>query len=63
MNPLKVTGKVYWLGVNDRRKHLFENMWPLDRGVAYNCYLILDNKTALIDTVELRAGGDFVSES
>ncbi len=62
MNPLKVTGKVYWLGVNDRRKHLFENMWPLDRGVAYNCYLILDNKTALIDTVELRAGGDFVSK-
>lgn len=62
MNPLKVTGNIYWLGVNDRRKHLFENMWPLDRGIAYNCYLILDNQTALVDTVELRSGGDFVSK-
>lgn len=62
MTPLNVKGKVHWIGVNDRRKHLFENMWPLDNGVAYNCYLILDGQTALVDTVELRSGGDFVSK-
>lgn len=49
---IKVTDKIYYLGVNDRRKQLFENMWPLPNGVAYNSYLIKDEKTALLDTVE-----------
>ncbi len=47
-----VTDDVFYLGVNDRRTHLFENMWPLPNGVSYNSYLIKDEKTALIDTVE-----------
>lgn len=55
-----VKGKVHWIGVNDRRKRLFENMWPLDRGVSYNSYLILDEKTALIDTLEDHAAGNYI---
>ncbi len=57
---VSISGKVHWIGVNDRRKRLFENLWPLDRGVSYNSYLIVDEKTALIDTVEDRAAGNFI---
>ncbi|HIS33790.1 MAG TPA: FprA family A-type flavoprotein [Candidatus Avirikenella pullistercoris] len=59
-NNVKVSDKVYWLGVNDRSKQLFENMWPLPGGVSYNCYLIVDDKTALLDTVEMGSDLDFV---
>lgn len=50
--PINITDDVYFLGVNDRRTHLFENMWPIPNGVSYNSYLIKDEKVALIDTVE-----------
>ncbi|QKG80027.1 FprA family A-type flavoprotein [Tenuifilum thalassicum] len=55
-----VVGKVHWIGVNDRRKRLFENIWPMDRGVSYNSYLIADEKTALIDTIEDRVAGNYI---
>lgn len=48
--------KIIWMGVNDRRKQLFENLWPLPDGVSYNSYLVRDEKCALMDTVE--AGSD-----
>jgi len=57
---IPIVGKVHWIGVNDRRKRLFENIWPLDRGVSYNSYLIVDDKTALIDTIEDRAAGNYI---
>jgi flavorubredoxin len=44
---------LFYVGVNDREKHLFENYLPLPIGVAYNSYLITDQKTALIDTVDI----------
>lgn len=47
---------VYWIGANDRRTELFENLWPLPQGVSYNSYLITDEKTVLLDTIE--AGSD-----
>lgn len=62
LKPQKVTGKIYWLGANDRKKHLFENMWPLPNGVAYNCYLIKDEKTALVDTIESGVSTEFVDK-
>lgn len=49
----KITDNVYYVGVNDRRTHLFENMWPLPYGVSYNSFLIDDEKVALIDTVDV----------
>ncbi len=48
----KVTDQVYWIGENDRRIVRFENMFPLPNGMAYNSYLILDEKTAILDTVD-----------
>ncbi|MBI9067418.1 MAG: FprA family A-type flavoprotein [Salinivirgaceae bacterium] len=58
---VQLSDKVYWLGFNDRRKHLFENQWPLEKGVSYNSYLIDDEKTALIDTAEAPFSGDLVA--
>ncbi len=49
----QVTDSVYYVGVNDRSKSLFENMWPLPYGVSYNSYLVVDEKVALIDTVDV----------
>ncbi|MDR1865749.1 MAG: FprA family A-type flavoprotein [Bacteroidales bacterium] len=57
---IQVSGKVFWTGANDRRKALFENIWPLPEGVAYNSYLLLDEKTALVDTVDFCAGKSFL---
>lgn len=48
----KVTEDVIWVGANDRRLALFENMFPLPNGVSYNSYVILDEKTALMDTAD-----------
>lgn len=52
MKPIKIADKIYYVGVNDRQKDLFENMLPLPYGVSYNSYLICDEKTVLVDTVE-----------
>ena len=49
----EIAEQVYYVGVNDRQKALFEGMWPLPYGVSYNAYLIVDEKTALIDTVDV----------
>jgi len=57
--PIHITDSIYYIGVNDRRTHLFENMWPLEKGVSYNSYLIKDEKNALIDTVEVGKANDF----
>ena len=51
--PLEIDKDVYYVGVNDRTKHLFENLWPLPNGVSYNSYIIDDEKRALIDTVDV----------
>lgn len=48
----EIATKLYWVGGSDRRLERFENMFPLANGVAYNSYLLLDEKTALIDTVD-----------
>ncbi len=47
-----VTENLYWVGANDHRLHLFENIHPIPRGVSYNAYLLLDEKTVLFDTVD-----------
>ena len=61
MKPVQVHNGVYVISINDRKKHLFENMWVLPQGVAYNCYLIDDEKTALLDTVELGSTNNFLN--
>ena len=51
---------IYWVGVNDRRTHIFENYWPIPKGVAYNSYIIVDEKVVVIDTIERSKMDDYV---
>lgn len=55
----KVTEDLYWVGGNDRRLELFENIHPISRGVSYNSYLLLDEKTVLFDTVDWSVSRQF----
>ena len=48
----KVTEDIFWVGGNDRRLALFENVYPIPQGVSYNSYLIMDEKTVLTDGVD-----------
>lgn len=50
---IPVSEDVFYVGVNDRETHLFENMWPLPKGVTYNSYVIKDEKNVLVDTVKV----------
>lgn len=54
-NVRKVTDDLYWVGANDHRLQLFENIHPIPRGVSYNAYLLLDEQTVLFDTVDWSA--------
>jgi flavorubredoxin len=51
--PFEVTKNIYYVGVNDRTKYLFEGLWALPYGVSYNSYLVVDERIALIDTVDV----------
>lgn len=53
---------VYYVGVNDRRTALFENLWPLPEGISYNAYLIKDRFNVLIDTVEVSKTEELIRE-
>ena len=55
----KMTEDLYWVGGRDRRLALFENVYPISRGVSYNAYLLLDEKTVLLDTVDKSVSGIF----
>lgn len=56
----KVTEDLYWVGGNDRRIELFENIFPLSDGVSYNSYLLLDEKTVLFDSADYAVGRQFL---
>ncbi len=56
----KVTEDLYWVGANDKRLHLFENIHPIPRGVSYNSYLLMDEKTVLFDTVDWAGCREFL---
>ncbi len=56
----KVTESVHWVGASDRRLALFENLFPVPRGVSYNSYLIVDEKTALLDTADASVSAQFM---
>ena len=51
-NLTEIAPCIYYVGANDRKTHKFEALWPLPYGVSYNSYLIVDEKVALIDTIE-----------
>ena len=58
-NVRKVTEDIVWVGASDRRLALFENIFPSPRGVSDNSYVLLDEKTVLLDTVDASVAGQF----
>ncbi len=59
---VEIRKNLYYIGVNDRLTHLFENMWPLENGVSYNSYIFTGEKTALLDTVKINKVDNFVEK-
>lgn len=55
----KVTEDITWVGASDRRLALFENIFPIPRGVSYNAYVLKDEKNVLLDTVDASVAGQF----
>ncbi|MGI5979737.1 MAG: FprA family A-type flavoprotein [Oscillospiraceae bacterium] len=55
----KITEDITWLGVNDRRLSRFESAYPIPEGVSYNAYLLSDEKTVLLDTVDKAVASRF----
>lgn len=51
---MKITEDIKYIGVNDREVDLFEGQYPVKNGIAYNSYVILDEKIAVMDTVDAR---------
>ena len=58
----KITDDVTWIGVNDRKTERFENYIPLPHGVTYNSYFIDDEKTCVIDGVEIGSASTFLDK-
>ena len=51
---MKITKDILYVGVNDHDVDLFEGQYVVENGMAYNSYVILDDKTAVMDTVDAR---------
>ena len=58
-NTKKITEDLFWIGANNRRIALFENIYPVPDGVSYNSYLLKDEKTVLLDTADLSVSKQF----
>ena len=59
-NSQKIRENIYWVGADDHRTALFENLFPLENGVSYNAYLILDDQTCLLDTADASVSAQFM---
>ena len=55
----KITDSVTWVGANNRKTSMFEAVYPISHGMAYNSYLINDEKTVLFDTVDISVSQRF----
>lgn len=55
MRNVAVTGNIQYVGVNDKTIDLFESQYVVPKGVSYNSYVIMDEKTAVMDSVDIRA--------
>lgn len=58
-NARKINNDLYYIGASDRRLSLFENVYPIPRGVSYNSYVMLDEKNTLLDTADAAVGRQF----
>ena len=60
-NVRKITEDLFWIGSSDRRLALFENVYPIPQGISYNSYVLIDEKTVLLDTVDNAVAEQFFS--
>ena len=58
-NSRLINQDLYYVGASDRKLALFENIYPIPRGVSYNSYMLMDEKTVLLDTADAAVGGQF----
>ena len=58
-NTRKISADLTWIGASDRRLALFENVYPIPLGISYNSYLLNDEKTVLLDTVDSSVSKQF----
>lgn len=58
-NIKEISKDLFWVGANDRRISLFESAYPVPCGISYNSYLLLDDKTVLLDTVDKSVNHQF----
>ena len=58
-NIQKINNDLVYVGASDRRLALFENVYPIPRGVSYNSYMLMDEKTVLFDTVDASVASQF----
>ena len=56
----KITDSVVYVGVDDKSIDLFESQYVVPNGVSYNSYVILDDKIAVMDTVDARASEEWL---
>ncbi len=59
---MNITEDIRYIGVNDRDIDLFEGQYTVPNGMAYNSYVILDEQTAVMDTVDARFGGEWLDK-
>ena len=57
---MKITEDIRYIGVNDREVDLFEGQYVVENGMAYNSYVIMDEKIAVMDTVDARFGEEWL---
>ena len=63
MPAIPIRPGIYWIGVNDRKTDLFEGLWPITQtGVSYNSYLIVDEKTVLVDLAKDEQVSSFLEQ-
>ena len=58
---MKITDSIFYVGVNDHVTDLFEGQYPVPNGMAYNSYLILDDKIAVMDSVDNRFAQEWIA--
>ena len=62
MKDKQITDSIYYVGADDKTIDLFESQYVVPNGVSYNSYVILDEKIAVMDTVDPRAGEEWLAQ-
>ncbi len=61
MTDIKISSDIKYVGVNDHNLDLFEGQYEVPEGMAYNSYVIMDDKIAVLDSVDKNFGSEWIS--